>query len=164
MPTPCQDAELTSLITGAGTIILGESYCSSLSRSRLIIFPTGLSWLIGDSLSAVLTSIIFLFIKHPFDVGDVIDLGEEGTFTVKEIRLLSTIMLNGHGTLVQASNVILDTLVSQAHAGVSIRVSLTELLLPDPAEQFIQNIRRSPQVCSLSSLTLARVRGNDCAP
>lgn len=113
--------------------------------------PTGLSWLIGDSLSAVLTSIIFLFIKHPFDVGDVIDLGEEGTFTVKEIRLLSTIMLNGHGTLVQAPNVVLDTLVSQPHAGVFR--SLTELLLPGPAEQFIQNIRRSPQVCLRSSLT-----------
>ena len=46
------DRSVASLITGAGTLILG------------------LSWLIGDSLAEVLASIIFLFIKHPFDVGD----------------------------------------------------------------------------------------------
>lgn len=72
---------------------------------------TGLSWLIGSSLHDVLTSIIFLFIRHPFDVGDRIDLGEKGVFTVKEIRLLSTIFLNGHGGYVQVSNNVLADLV-----------------------------------------------------
>ncbi|TFY79553.1 hypothetical protein EWM64_g4459 [Hericium alpestre] len=99
----CLEAQLASLITGAGTLILG------------------LSWLIGSSLAEVLTSIIFLFIKHPYDVGDKIDLGETGTFTVKEIRLLSTIFLDGHATLVQAPNTKLN-------------------------DMFIQNIRRSPQM------------------
>jgi hypothetical protein len=32
------------------------------------------------------------------------DLGEKGIFTVKEIRLLSTILFNGHGGYVQVSN------------------------------------------------------------
>lgn len=32
--------------------------------------PPGLSWLIGGSLTEVLTGIIFLFVKHPYDVGD----------------------------------------------------------------------------------------------
>ena len=73
---------------------------------------TGLSWLIGSSLHDILTSIIFLFIRHPFDVGDKVDLGApNGTFTVKEIRLLSTILLNGNGTYVQVSNNVLATLV-----------------------------------------------------
>lgn len=72
---------------------------------------TGLSWLIGSSLHDILTCIIFLFIRHPFDVGDRIDLGDKGMFTVKEIRLLSTIFLDGHGTSVQVSNTVLDTLV-----------------------------------------------------
>ncbi|TFY54037.1 hypothetical protein EVG20_g9871 [Dentipellis fragilis] len=87
---------------------------------------TGLSWLIGGSLAEVLTSIIFLFIKHPYDVGDKVTLEEKGSFTVKEIRLLSSIFLDGNGTLVQAPNTANDHAV--AHP------------------QFIQNIRRSPQM------------------
>lgn len=78
-----------------------------LTRTR-----TGLSWLIGSSLHDILTSIIFLFVRHPFDVGDKIDLGDKtGIFTVKEIRLLSTILLNVHGSYVQVSNNVLAGLV-----------------------------------------------------
>ncbi|KAI0256318.1 hypothetical protein BJV78DRAFT_1117812 [Lactifluus subvellereus] len=90
------EAQLTSLVTAAGSLILG------------------LSWLIGSSLHDILTSIIFLFVLHPFDVGDCIDLGEKGGFTVKEIRLLSTILLDGHGTYVQVSNTVLNTLMSES--------------------------------------------------
>ncbi|KAF8658295.1 hypothetical protein AX16_002066 [Volvariella volvacea WC 439] len=96
------EAQLISLITGAGTLLLG------------------LSWLIGGSLQEVLTSIIFLFVKHPFDVGDRVMVQKE-TYTVKEIRLLSTIFLDGHGTCIQAPNNILN-------------------------QQFIHNYRRSPQM------------------
>ncbi|KAN0132094.1 Mechanosensitive ion channel domain containing protein [Lactarius tabidus] len=97
------DTEIASLITAAGTLVLG------------------LSWLIGSSLSDVLTCIIFLFVLHPFDVGDRLDVGKETTYTVKEIRLLSTILLDGHGTYVQVSNTVLNSL-------------------------FIQNFRRSPKM------------------
>jgi small-conductance mechanosensitive channel len=84
---------LATIITGAGTLILG------------------LSWLIGGSLQEVLTSIIFLFIKHPFDVGDRVVVNKE-TYTVKEIRLLSTVFLDGNSISVQAPNSQLNTLVS----------------------------------------------------
>ncbi len=47
---------------------------------------------------------------HPFDVGDRIDLSKD-SYTVKEIRLLSTILLDGHGTYVQVSNTVLNSLV-----------------------------------------------------
>lgn len=80
---------MISLITGAGTLILG------------------LSWLIGNSLSEVLTSIIFLFIKHPYDVGDRVTVEEE-VYTVKEIRLLSTIFLDKNTCSVQAPNMQLN--------------------------------------------------------
>ena len=80
----------------------------------------GLSWLIGGSLAEVLTSIIFLFIKHPYDVGDRISVGDK-TYTVKEMRLLSTIFLDSNGCQVQAPNTWMNT-------------------------QLIHNIRRSPQV------------------
>jgi small-conductance mechanosensitive channel len=71
---------------------------------------TGLSWLIGSSLAEVLTSIIFLFVKHPFDVGDRVDL-EKLSYTVKEIRLLSTIFLDSNGVYVQAPNTELNSMV-----------------------------------------------------
>ncbi len=85
-----------------------SSPANILTRHCLL---TGLSWLIGSSLHDILTSIIFLFVRHPFDVGDRIDLGVNGTFTVKEIHLLSTILLDGHGAWVQVSNNTLATLV-----------------------------------------------------
>lgn len=104
--------------------------------------PLGLSWLIGGSLQEVLTSIIFLFIKHPFDVGDRVIISKEG-YTVKEIRLLSTIFLDGHGVLIQAPNNQLNTLVR--------RIQLFLFFLVSPLSiQFIHNIRRSPQVSSNS--------------
>jgi len=67
-----------------------------------------------------LTSNIFLFIKHPYDVGDRVKVEDE-TYTVKEIRLLSTIFLNGDNALVQAPNTVLNG-------------------------QFLINYRRSPEM------------------
>ncbi|KAJ6586941.1 Mechanosensitive ion channel-domain-containing protein [Mycena vulgaris] len=95
-------AQVATLVTSAGTLVLG------------------LSWLIGGTLSEVLTSIIFLFIKHPFDVGDRVCI-DKTNYTVKEIRLLSTIFINSDGVYVQAPNNVLNS-------------------------QLIQNIRRSPQM------------------
>ncbi|KAI5123926.1 hypothetical protein M0805_006343 [Coniferiporia weirii] len=96
------DAQFASVLTGAGTLVLG------------------LSWLIGSSLQEVLSSIIFLFIKHPYDVGDRVNITNV-VYTVKEIRLLSTIFLDGNNCLVQAPHTVLNT-------------------------QLIHNIRRSPQM------------------
>lgn len=71
----------------------------------------GLSWLVGGSLQEVLSSIIFLFIKYPFDVGDHVILNKEA-YTVKEIGLLSTIFLDSTSSVVQVPNSVLNTLVS----------------------------------------------------
>jgi small-conductance mechanosensitive channel len=71
----------------------------------------GLSWLIGGTLQEVLASIIFLFIKHPFDVGDSVVLLKEN-YTVREIRLLSTVFIDSNGTSVQAPNNVLNTMVN----------------------------------------------------
>ena len=54
-----------------------------------------------------MTSIIFLFVKHPYDVGDRVKVDKD-VFTVKEIRLLSTIFLDGDNALVQAPNTVLN--------------------------------------------------------
>ncbi|KAF8705944.1 Mechanosensitive ion channel, partial [Rhizoctonia solani] len=85
------EAKLTTLLTGAGSLVLG------------------LSWLIGASASEVLTSVIFLFIKHPYDVGDRVDI-DKGSYIVKEMRLLSTVFIDvTRGCLVQAPNAGLST-------------------------------------------------------
>ncbi|KAI0768432.1 hypothetical protein BC629DRAFT_1583550 [Irpex lacteus] len=88
------EAQLVTLITGAGSFFLG------------------LSWLIGGALAEVLTSIIFLFVKHPYDVGDRICVDKE-IYTVKEIRLLSTILLDSNSCYVQAPNVGMNAKMSE---------------------------------------------------
>ncbi|KAF8608825.1 hypothetical protein BDV93DRAFT_518874 [Ceratobasidium sp. AG-I] len=106
------EAKLTTLLTGAGSLVLG------------------LSWLIGASAAEVLTSIIFLFIKHPYDVGDRVDI-DKGSYIVKEMRLLSTVFIDtSRGCLVQAPNAGLST-------------------------QFISNIRRSAHMSETFTFDVA---------
>ncbi|KZT70940.1 hypothetical protein DAEQUDRAFT_666983 [Daedalea quercina L-15889] len=88
------EAQLLTLATTTGTFILS------------------LSWLVGSSFVETLTSIIFLFVKHPYDVGDRISV-DKLEYTVKEIRLLSTIMLDNGGTSVQAPHSVLNTKMSE---------------------------------------------------
>ena len=114
------DAGAVSTLTGAGTIILG------------------LSWLIGSSLEEVLSSIIFLFIKHPYDVGDRVDI-EEASYTVKEIHLLSTIFLDKNNCFVQAPH-------AELSAKVRVALSLRNTVFSALSNQMINNIRRSPQM------------------
>ncbi|KAG8758778.1 hypothetical protein FRC14_007427 [Serendipita sp. 396] len=66
-------------------------------------FILALSWLIGASMQEILASIIFLFVKVLYDVGDRVDI-DGNTYTVKEIRLLSTIFVDTRGCQVQAPN------------------------------------------------------------
>jgi len=47
--------KLTTLVTSAGTFILG------------------LSWLLGSTMQEILLACIFLFVKHPYDVGDRVE-------------------------------------------------------------------------------------------
>ncbi|KAK2463270.1 hypothetical protein APHAL10511_004925 [Amanita phalloides] len=85
------EAQLTTVVTGTGTLVLG------------------LSWLIGESMQEILASVVFLFIKHPYDVGDRVQINKE-FYTVQEINLLSTIFVDSSSAYVQAPNNILNTL------------------------------------------------------
>ncbi|EJU04320.1 hypothetical protein DACRYDRAFT_20889 [Dacryopinax primogenitus] len=67
-----------------------------------------LSWLFGGTATEILSSIIFLFIKHPYDCGDRVDI-DGYQFTVKEIQLLSTIFMTTAGKTVQCSHAVLNT-------------------------------------------------------
>lgn len=60
----------------------------------------GLSWLIGTTAQEILASIIFLFIKHVYDVGDRVDI-DGISYVVMEMHLLSTIFKRVDGMIVQ---------------------------------------------------------------
>lgn len=92
-------ASASSVITNAGSAILA------------------LSWLFSATAQEFLQSIVFVFVKHPFDVGDRVSIyGNTGAtglgddYFVKEIALLYTEFKKMEGHVVQAPNSYLNTL------------------------------------------------------
>ena len=76
-----------------------------------------LSWLFSATAQEFLQSVIFVFVKHPFDVGDRVTIyGNTGSqlkgddYFVKEISLLYTEFKKMEGQVVQAPNSYLNTL------------------------------------------------------
>jgi small-conductance mechanosensitive channel len=76
-----------------------------------------LSWLFSATAQEFLQSVIFVFVKHPFDVGDRVSIyGNTGSmmkgddYFVKEISLLYTEFKKMEGHIVQAPNSYLNTL------------------------------------------------------
>ena len=76
-----------------------------------------LSWLFSTTAQEFLQSVIFVFVKHPFDVGDRVTIyGNTGAamtgddYFVKEISLLYTEFKKLEGHVVQAPNSYLNTL------------------------------------------------------
>lgn len=76
-----------------------------------------LSWLFSATAQEFLQSCIFVFVKHPFDVGDRVSIyGNTGSslkgddYFVKEISLLFTEFKKMEGHIVQAPNSYLNTL------------------------------------------------------
>ncbi|KAK0559151.1 hypothetical protein OC844_004615 [Tilletia horrida] len=86
--------KFSSLVTSFGTVLLG------------------LSWLLSATAQEALSAIIFLFVKHPYDVGDRVEVdggGGVATYVVAEIQLLSTIFKTTTGKYVQISHSVLTT-------------------------------------------------------
>ncbi|KAF2397593.1 hypothetical protein EJ06DRAFT_481948 [Trichodelitschia bisporula] len=76
-----------------------------------------LSWLFSATAQEFLQSVVFVFIKHPFDVGDRVTiygntgaLGKGDDYFVKEVSLLYTEFKKMEGHVVQAPNSYLNTL------------------------------------------------------
>jgi small-conductance mechanosensitive channel len=76
-----------------------------------------LSWLFSATAQEFLQSVIFVFVKHPFDVGDRVTIygntgaaGKGDDYFVKEISLLYTEFKKMEGHVVQAPNSYLNTL------------------------------------------------------
>ena len=92
-------ASTASVLTSAGSTLLA------------------LSWLFAATAQEFLQSVIFVFVKHPFDVGDRVSIygntgamGKGDDYFVKEIALLYTEFKKMEGQVVQAPNSYLNTL------------------------------------------------------
>ncbi|EGC40669.1 mechanosensitive ion channel family [Histoplasma capsulatum var. duboisii H88] len=141
-----------------------------------------LSWLFSATAQEFLQSIVFVFIKHPFDVGDRVSIyGNTGAtltgddYFVKEIALLYTEFKKMEGHVVQAPNSYLNTLfiLNQRRSGAlaeavpivikfgttiqqidSLRLRLTEFVRSENREYQGKILTELRQVTENYSLTL----------
>ncbi|KAK4219235.1 Mechanosensitive ion channel-domain-containing protein [Rhypophila decipiens] len=113
--------------------IISNSAAAALTSTGSFIL--GLSWLLQATAQEFLQSIIFVFVKHPFDVGDRVTVyGNTGSamkgddYYVLEISLLYTEFKKMEGHVVQAPNSLLNTLFilnQRRSQGLADPVSLT---------------------------------------
>ncbi|KAH7368748.1 mechanosensitive ion channel family [Plectosphaerella cucumerina] len=95
--------------------ILSASAAAGLASTGTAVL--GLAWMLQATAQEFLQSIIFVFVKHPFDVGDRVTIyGSTGSnmtgddYYVTEISLLYTEFKKMEGHIVQAPNSVLNTL------------------------------------------------------
>ncbi|ORY58493.1 Mechanosensitive ion channel-domain-containing protein [Pseudomassariella vexata] len=100
--------------------IISSSAATALTSAGSTIL--GLSWLLQATAQEFLQSIIFVFVKHPFDVGDRVtvygntgDTGAGDDYYVTAISLLYTEFKKMQGQIVQAPNSVLNTLFILNH-------------------------------------------------
>ena len=86
---------------------LNSSFTTTLATAGTALLS--LSFVFATTCQEVLGSCIFLFVKHPYDVLDRVDIGDE-QLVVKHISLLFTVFkhVNNH-KLTQVPNIVLNT-------------------------------------------------------
>lgn len=109
-------AKLHSVLLFIVFIITVIIFIGMLSPSVAAVLATlgttilALSFVFSSTASELMASVVFLFVKHPIDVGDRVDILTV-PYTVKEISLLSTVFIRVFdNTFVQAPNSVLNTL------------------------------------------------------
>ncbi len=116
---------------------LNQNFVSTLATTGTALLS--LSFVFSVSAQEVLGSCIFLFVKHPFDIGDRVDLTTLGgtlvsRFVVEHISLLFTVFRHvdgvGVGRLCQIPNIVLNTLWVE---NISRSKAMTEQLSIDIA-------------------------------
>lgn len=87
-----QQASVGTTLAGAGTVLISMSFVFAITAQE------------------VLGSCIFLFVKHPFDVGDRVDIGDK-RYVVEQISLLYSIFRSiDNQKISQVPNNVLNTL------------------------------------------------------
>ncbi len=107
------------------SVLIFVSIISASAAATLASLSTavlGLSWMLSATAQEFLQSIIFVFVKHPFDVGDRVTVyGNTGVnmtgddYYVTEISLLYTEFKKMEGHIVQAPNSVLNNLFILNH-------------------------------------------------
>lgn len=87
---------------------LNASFVTTLATSATALLS--LSFVFAATCQEVLGSCIFLFVKHPYDIGDRVDIGSD-QLTVEHISLLFTVFKRvATGRMVQIPNIVLNGL------------------------------------------------------
>jgi small-conductance mechanosensitive channel len=86
---------------------LNTDFATTLATAGTALIS--LSFIFALTCQEILASILFLFYKHPFDVGDRVDVSG-AHYVVKELSLLFTVFKRTDGTIVQVNNAILNGL------------------------------------------------------
>lgn len=86
---------------------LNKSFTTTLATAGTALLS--MSFVFAVTCQEVLGSCIFLFVKHPFDIGDRIDLATD-QLTVEHISLLFTVFKRvQNGKMVQIPNIVLNS-------------------------------------------------------
>ena len=85
---------------------LNTNFATTLATAGTALLS--LSFIFSVTCQEILASILFLFYKHPFDVGDRVNINGD-QYVVKELSLLFTIFRRLDGTIVQVNNAILNS-------------------------------------------------------
>lgn len=94
-------------LTGSEVAFLNASFTTTLATAGTALLS--LSFVFAATAQEVLGSCIFLFVKHPFDVLDRVDIGDD-QLIVEHISLLFTVFKKvSTGKLTQTANVVLNT-------------------------------------------------------
>jgi small-conductance mechanosensitive channel len=122
---------------------LNSNFTTTLATAGAALLS--LSFMFSATCQEVLASIIFLFHKHPFDVGDRVNINGS-KYVVKELSLLFTIFKRLDGTIVQANNATLNSLFIE-NIRRAVTVSETVQLSVDFGTSFsaIQKLRKEMQ-------------------
>ncbi|BFZ57231.1 hypothetical protein PYCC9005_004282 [Savitreella phatthalungensis] len=106
--------------------LLDTNFKTLLATSATTLLS--LSFIFGTTCQEIMASLIFVFIKHPFDVSDRVVINNL-QYVVQEMNLMFTILKRSDGTQVQAPNSLLNTL-------------------------FIDNVRRSAAMLEVVSVSV----------
>ncbi|KAK9238576.1 Mechanosensitive ion channel-domain-containing protein [Lipomyces kononenkoae] len=153
---------LTTVVIFAAIFILiaflNKNFGTMLATAGTILLS--LSFVFATTAAEVLSSCIFLFVKHPYDVGDRVDINNY-KYVVDHISLLYTVFRRvDNNKNVQVPNSVLNTLwvenVSRSlamHDGIAIQVNFETTaddieVLRQYLENFVQSNSRDfyPQV------------------
>lgn len=121
---------------------LNKSFVTSLATAGTAILS--LSFVFAATCQEVLGSCIFLFVKHPYDVGDRVDLQTTDQLTVEHISLLFTVFKRvNNGKFVQVPNIVLNNLwVENVTRSKAMREQITLYCSFDTSFEDVEALRQ----------------------